>query len=140
MKALTILQPYATLIASGEKRVENRTWQMHHRGDLIIHAGKSKSELDLDRGEPWPEGMPRGAIVAIAEVAECIHVNAKHRGHCQQRFPWLLTHCHAFGPWCIVLENVRRLAEPIPYRGAQGVFDIPDDVLAGAELIPVVQP
>jgi len=37
MKALTISQPYASLIVSGKKWVENRTWGTSYRGMLAIH-------------------------------------------------------------------------------------------------------
>jgi len=46
MKALTISQPYASLIASGEKWVENRSWPTGYRGPLAIHAGKGTQYLD----------------------------------------------------------------------------------------------
>lgn len=39
MKAITIIQPYATLIAVGEKGLETRGWPTKHRGELAIHAG-----------------------------------------------------------------------------------------------------
>lgn len=48
MKALTICQPYAELIARGDKPIENRTWPTHYRGPLLIHAGKSRAWLDGD--------------------------------------------------------------------------------------------
>lgn len=55
MKALTVCQPYASLIARGKKRVENRTWSTSYRGHLYIHAGKSRkwlsSEMDAPRRE-----------------------------------------------------------------------------------------
>lgn len=38
MKALTVRQPYATLIVHGIKRIETRTWQTSYRGPLMIHA------------------------------------------------------------------------------------------------------
>ena len=40
MKALTIKQPWATLIIQGDKRFEFRSWQTKYRGELLIHAGK----------------------------------------------------------------------------------------------------
>jgi activating signal cointegrator 1 len=40
MKAITIIQPWATLIALGEKKFETRSWATKHRGPLAIHAGK----------------------------------------------------------------------------------------------------
>jgi hypothetical protein len=40
MKALTVLQPYAQLIAVGAKQYETRSWATKHRGPTAIHAGK----------------------------------------------------------------------------------------------------
>jgi hypothetical protein len=40
MKALTILQPWASLIACGEKQIETRSRAMKYRGPIAIHAGK----------------------------------------------------------------------------------------------------
>jgi hypothetical protein len=39
MKAITIIQPWATLIALGEKKFETRSWTTKYRGPLAIHAG-----------------------------------------------------------------------------------------------------
>ena len=43
MKALTVRQPYAHFIACDQKRVENRPWATSYRGDIVIHAGKSRT-------------------------------------------------------------------------------------------------
>ena len=40
MKALSITQPWATLIAIGAKTIETRSWSTLYRGDLAIHAAK----------------------------------------------------------------------------------------------------
>ena len=47
MKAITILQPFATLIASGEKHFETRSWKTDYRGPLLIHAGKGTQYMYL---------------------------------------------------------------------------------------------
>lgn len=41
MKAITIRQPWAGLIAVGEKVYETRSWPTKYRGPIAIHAGKS---------------------------------------------------------------------------------------------------
>lgn len=38
MKALTIWQPWASLLADGEKRFETRSWATSYRGPIAIHA------------------------------------------------------------------------------------------------------
>lgn len=42
MKAITIKQPWASLIVSGLKDIENRTWKTNFRGRVLIHAGKTR--------------------------------------------------------------------------------------------------
>ena len=44
MKAISIKQPWASLIAHGIKDIENRTWRTNYRGRVLIHAGASKKE------------------------------------------------------------------------------------------------
>lgn len=109
IRALTIRQPWAALIAHGIKRVENRTWGTAWRGTLLIHAAKG--------ADPYPDGVPwvdgadvRSAIVAVATLAD-VHVCD---GACS---PWAEPGRHHW-----VLTDVRALAEPVPGRGALGLW------------------
>ena len=49
MKAISIHQPWASLIALGEKHYETRNWKPQHRGPIIIHASKSFSKAESQR-------------------------------------------------------------------------------------------
>lgn len=40
MKAITVIQPWATLLATGKKHIETRSWKTNYRGEILIHAGK----------------------------------------------------------------------------------------------------
>lgn len=112
MKALTICQPYAELIARGVKPIENRTWRTPYRGSLAIHAGKNRSWLDHDDLTEYPE-MAFGAIVAVATLISCVQVG---------ELPVALRdHEHANGPWCWVLADVRRV-KPLACVGAMGLW------------------
>ena len=42
MKVLSIKEPYATLIKENKKMIETRSWKTKYRGELYIHASKSK--------------------------------------------------------------------------------------------------
>lgn len=123
MKALTILQPYAHLIAVGEKPIENRHWPTQYRGPLLIHAGKGRSMLD----EGDPADMAFGAVVAIAQLAQCFKLDRLW----PPSYEPLQKHEHANGPFCWILENVCRLETPVPARGAQGLW-VPDAQLVAA--------
>lgn len=149
MKALTICQPYAQLILlpetdSRHKRVENRRWYTNYRGPLLIHAGKSREWLEIDPETPDIDeeydlpiaNMAFGALVAVADLVACVDAidrsTASYLNGVKQ-FPWLLTHQHAerHSFWW-VLQNVRPFSEPIPWRGAQGLFEVPDEIVRNA--------
>ena len=75
MRALTIRQPWASLIICGEKDVENRTWTIRYRGVVAIHAGQ-RFDRDL---QPWQRSIvariddfPRGAIIGVVELMNVI--------------------------------------------------------------------
>jgi hypothetical protein len=123
MRAVTILQPWAEMIARGVKRVENRTWRTKYRGEIAIHAGKARSCIDAEDPWAWPErygvALPQagdlmfGAIIAVAELVDCVRVEDLPAG--------LRGHAFAAGPWCWVLSGARRI-EPIGCKGAQMVW------------------
>ncbi len=128
MKALTICQPYPHLILIGEKHVENRTWPTRYRGPLAIHAGKSRQWLedgDEERAEAMGRPLVFGAIVATCTLADCLRIVDIENGIFDDKYPQLRNRAHCFGPWCWVLTNVKPLPAPVPWRGAQGLFDVP---------------
>jgi hypothetical protein len=128
MKALTICQPYAHLIRCSEKLIENRSWPTKERGLIYIHAGKSRAWLN---GEDT-KGMAFGAIVAIAELYDCVRL--------ANLPPELKDDEHANGPWCFLLRNVTPIG-PWPYKGAQGFFEVKHlDLIANKVLFGIKQP
>lgn len=114
IKALTICQPYADMIARGEKIIENRSWPTSYRGPLAIHAGKSVAWLDpedkVDR--PW---MAFGAIVATARLVDCVRVESLP--------PDLQARFDANGPYCWILDDVKPFSTPVPATGARGLWE-----------------
>src|SRR5690348_5008438 len=38
MKVLSLLQPWASLVVTGHKRIETRSWNTKYRGEILIHA------------------------------------------------------------------------------------------------------
>lgn len=82
MKALTLTQPWATLVAIGAKRIETRSWSTAYRGPLAIHAAKGMpreaigfcftplfTDALLRAGYRFPRrDLPFGAVVAIVRL------------------------------------------------------------------------
>ncbi len=82
MKALTVCQPYASLIVGWPgiaiediKQIENRNWKTSYRGPLLIHAGSSTAWLATWRG-PVPEKLPMGMILGSVELIGCQSIEA----------------------------------------------------------------
>lgn len=130
MRVLTIHQPYASLIANGEKWTENRTWFTEYRGPLAIHAGLYQGRVPKSDREMYSWG----SIIAVAEMVACVN----HRDCWRQDEAALIpgskktwgefrSHVHAEGPCCFVLENVRRV-EPYEITGHQGLWLLPSGV------------
>ena len=114
MRTLSIKQPWADLILSGTKDVENRTWSTGYRGPILIHAGK---RVDRAGAEMFPEetslalqGGRMGAIVGSAYLYGCTQ---------KQRSEW-----HENGCWGWYLADPVALPQPIPWPGQLSLFDI----------------
>jgi hypothetical protein len=142
MKAITIWQPYASLIvgwpridADVVKRVENRTWPTRYRGPLLIHAGISSKWHSTWDG-PRPEKMPTGVILGRVDLVGCQSIEELRRAPDKSPIGWVKHHIHASGPYCFILRRPRRLVQPIPYRGQQAIFEVPDELLAAVEWEP----
>lgn len=79
MKAITIKQPFATLIAEGIKEYEFRTWKTKYRGEILIHAGKNIDDKAMEKFKKYNLDYPTGCIIAKANLIDCIKIDAKQR-------------------------------------------------------------
>lgn len=80
MKALTIKQPWATLIMQGDKRFEFRSWQTKYRGDLLIHAGKGIDKEAMKRLAKYlPAELPYGKILGKVKLVDCIKMSSEFK-------------------------------------------------------------
>jgi hypothetical protein len=114
------------------KRVENRTWMPPKSliGQRIaIHAGKKYDPDDaatIASASVTPMNLlaearqPTGIVCTV--VLAGVVTKADNP---RERFGFWWA-----GPVGWVLEDVQRLPEPIPCRGAQGLWDVPADIAA----------
>ena len=134
MLALSIRQPWASLILSAGKNVENRGWPASVRGRILIHAAARMTRADHEDALAFAvaairrdtrnhrtlprtlremgmafEDLPRGGIVGTVEIADCVTGSDS---------PWFT------GPYGFMLRNPRPLPF-VPWRGRLGFFDVP---------------
>lgn len=127
MKALSLTQPWASLVALGHKQRETRSWSTPYRGRIAIHAAKgfplparrfAETERSLGR---CPARIPLGAIVAVATLAGVARTE-----EVSPAISGLERHLGDYGPgrWAWMLEDVVALGEPVPARGALGLWEM----------------
>jgi activating signal cointegrator 1 len=138
VKALTLWQPYASLIAEGIKRVETRGWSTPYRGPLLIHcarhwsgglAARFEEIKDHLRGRsdrkflPTQASMPMGKICCLVDLVDVRQMKAPE--------DWLGIDFEenywgdlSPGRFAWILENPRRLLDPIPATGRQGLWSV----------------
>ncbi len=112
MKALSIKQPWAYMIAVGIKDVENRTWKTNFRGRILIHASKApdkKAFLDFCNMVPIGGKFHYGAIIGNVNLIDCV------KGHNSK---WAEP-----GLWNWVFEDHLFFSSPIIIKGQLGLWE-----------------
>lgn len=104
LKALSLKQPWANMVASGEKTIETRTWPTDYRGPLLIVSSKS------------PNIPPAGCAVAIATLVDCRPMTSADESTAKCRFYQ--------GAYAWILRDIRRV-KPFPVQGQLGIYDAP---------------
>lgn len=120
MKALTIRQPWASLVVEGRKPFEYRSWATDYRGALLIHAGR-KRELNVYHALHRPLTDPLGYLIAIVQLVDVQRITEETLPSYINDLP----HVPRPGDYAWKLQGIRLLDEPIPYRGALGLFTVP---------------
>jgi predicted DNA-binding transcriptional regulator AlpA len=152
-RAISLHQPWASLVALGIKRYETRSWSTKFRGKLLICSAKKKYVPDIsfvnkvfdlkdvrqfDRtrldfigtNTEYVEFLPLGKILCVTDLVDCLKMESypKHKENIiLEDVPELEQLC---GDWQAVryaweLANLMTLPKPIPIKGKQGLW-IPD--------------
>jgi hypothetical protein len=133
MKALTLTQPWASLVAIGAKRIETRSWGTSYRGPLAIHAAKGFPRDARDFSRCIRLGVlfgphyeyPRGFVIATCRLAACVQVekllseNAYRLDMTEQE---QLFGNYEPGRWGWMLADIKAI-NPEPAKGALGLWE-----------------
>ncbi|MES2459391.1 MAG: ASCH domain-containing protein [Armatimonadota bacterium] len=152
MKGLSLWQPWATLIAIGEKRIETRSWGTAYRGELLICATASTPaegwsvlgdpgffKVLPKAGYPNRISFPQGGALALAYLADVRQIaSAGQWGYSYRRNgdkvhqPWETLFDYEFGNYgegryAWHLADIRPLPNPYKCRGGQGLWMVPQE-------------
>lgn len=132
MKVLSLTEPWATLVISGAKKIETRSWGTSHRGEIGIHAAKTfptsareccgdpyyREALAAFGVHSWRDLLPRlGHMLGTARLVDCYQFTTSPPPYPERAFGDFTR-----GRYGFVLEGARPLAVPILTRGALGLW------------------
>lgn len=137
MKAITLHEPWATLVAIGAKKIETRGWATRYRGPLAIHASRSRQawHINVAWQEPFFTALrpihrkledgrigfcfPFGCVIAICRLIDCVLITPKNVPPDPERSFGDYTP----GRYAWVLKDIKPLPEPVPVKGRQGLWE-----------------
>ncbi len=141
MKAITIWQPWAGMVAAGIKQNETRSWPTKYRGPIAIHAAKKSIQvscievsdkamevicrrLNLPEIFNGPDTFPMGCIVATANLTDCIKITPEYISTLSS--DELALGNYTVGRYAWVMTDTKKLDFPIPVKGRQGLWNWDD--------------
>jgi len=109
LRALTVRQPWASLIVTGRKNVENRSWNTRYRGPLVIHAGLGIDKDGLTAHKSLlPDEVPHGCVLGVVDLLNVVR---------DSKSAWAEP-----GMYHWVLANPRALSRPLEASGKLGLW------------------
>jgi len=110
MKAISVRQPWASMIAQGSKTIETRTWSTNYRGDLLIVSSK----------KPIFPGLPSGKGLCVVRLFDCRPMTADDESEAR---------CSCYeGAWAWCLDYRRRIV-PFAVKGALSFYEVADNLI-----------
>ena len=125
MKALTIKEPWASLIVQGFKKYEFRSWKTNYRGKVLIHAGLSKE--NIEKYKDYNLDISSGEIIGEAYITECILVDEKLDKSLRKIDVNVYGNNHV-GLYAFKLENVKKYNKKIKAKGKLGLWNYNDKI------------
>ena len=126
MKVLSIKEPFASLIKEKKKLIETRSWKTSYRGELYIHASKSKISRDERNFLSLLStiNFSFGFILCKCKLIDCIYMTEEYVENMKQNHPQeYLCGEYKVGRYAWVLDEIEPLEPPIKAKGALGIWN-----------------
>lgn len=130
MRVLSIREPFASLIASGDKKIETRSFKTNYRGELFIHAsGKKIDKSIVDNtfinNMIKDRKMQFGKIICRVKLVDCVYMNQEFINSIKDTKEYQLG-LYKEGRYALILDNVE-LIEPIIAKGRLNIWNYQGD-------------
>ena len=125
MKALTVKQPWATLISEGIKKYEFRSWKTNYRGKILIHAGAGIDKEKLKEFKKLNLDYPKKRIVAVAEIEDCLELTDELNDKIIKEKNIAYGNKKRTG-YAWKLKNIKKINNPKEINGKLGLWNVDD--------------
>lgn len=126
MKALTIKEPWASLIINGYKKYEFRSWRTKYRGKILIHAGLSLEKDNAIKFKEYNLDYTLGAIIGEATLVDCIYVDEELNNKLLDINPLVYGISKHTRKYAWKLDNIIKYEKPIYCKGKLGLWNYED--------------
>lgn len=136
MKAISLWQPWAALMAVGAKKVETRHWPTRYRGLLAIHAARRRVDREFIENCREAEKALAGETIwygAIVAVVCLYDVKRTERLIHESLGEDILFGDFGINRFGWLTRDVRKLQEPVATRGFQSIWTLPRDIELAVE-------
>jgi hypothetical protein len=128
MKAITVKQPYASMIVNNYKKYEFRTWKTNYRGKLLIHAGASIDKNDLDYFKYLNiNEYPSKCIIGECELIDCILIDEEFNNKLYNIDNKIYGRHSRVGLYAWKLDNIKIYNKYINIHGKLGLWNYGDE-------------
>ena len=128
MKALTIRNPWATLIVEGYKEYEFRSWKTNYRGKILIHAGLGIDKELLEKFKDYDLDYIGGAIIGEADLVDCILVDEHLNNKLKKSNPRVYSKSKYTENYAWKLDNIKKYDKPIFIKGQLGLWNYEKEI------------
>lgn len=128
MKVLSLTEPCATLIKEKKKLIETRSWKTNYRGELYIHASKTKIPKE------WRDNLELmslvkdiplnyGKIICKCKLVDCIYMTEDFVNEIKtNNYQEYICGIYEVGRFAWILEDIEPII-PIETNGHLGVWN-----------------
>jgi hypothetical protein len=138
LKCISLYQPWAQLVVMGKKKFETRSWKTQHRGPLLIHAGLNTLWIkEMLNNEQFKKHIHKTPVLDTGKILGMVHLVdvfpahdvLKQLGEANDREEIAFGN-YERGRYAWQLKDAVIFDKPLPFRGYQSLFDVPEELVA----------
>ncbi len=128
MKVLSLIEPYATLIKIGKKKIETRSFKTNYRGELYIHASSTKIPKEWKNNKKLMNlindiDLNFGYIICKCNLIDCVYMDNNFLNRIKNDKTEFICGDYKLGRYAWILEDIEVLDNPIYAKGKLGIWN-----------------